>query len=99
MYAMRVLKDKFSQIFDALEPGGSGDIYAGLNDIKKAVFEEVTKMGFPTEDDPVGSAIKAINKLLDIMNLSGNIPVSSGSNQKMTADKPTESEQNLFQVL
>lgn len=48
MYAMRVLKDKFPQIVDALEPGGSGDIYAGLNEEEKAVLKEVTKMGFPT---------------------------------------------------
>jgi hypothetical protein len=47
MHAMRVLKDKFPQIIDAVEPGGSGDIYAGLNDEEKAALEEVTRMGFP----------------------------------------------------
>jgi hypothetical protein len=47
MHAMRVLKDKFPQIVDALEPGGSGDMYAGLNEEEKAALEEVTKMGFP----------------------------------------------------
>jgi len=30
MHAMRVLKDKFPQIVDALDAGGSGDMYAGL---------------------------------------------------------------------
>ncbi len=29
MHAMRILNDKFPQIIDALEPGGSGDMYAG----------------------------------------------------------------------
>ena len=47
MHAMRVLKDKFPQIVDALEPGGSGDMYAGLNEEEKEALQEVTKMGFP----------------------------------------------------
>ena len=47
MHAMRILKDKFPQIVDALEPGGSGDMYAGLNDEERAALEEVTRMGFP----------------------------------------------------
>jgi hypothetical protein len=47
MYAMRVLKDKFPQIVDALEPGGSGDMYAGLNEEERQALTEVTKMGFP----------------------------------------------------
>lgn len=49
MHAMRVLKDKFPQIIDALEPGGSGDMYAGLNAEEKAALQEVTKMGFPPQ--------------------------------------------------
>lgn len=47
MHAMRVLQDKLPQIVDALEPGGSGDMYAGLNSEERAALEEVTKMGFP----------------------------------------------------
>ena len=47
MHAMRILNDKFPQIIDALEPGGSGDMYAGLNDEEKSALIEVTKMGFP----------------------------------------------------
>nr|WP_295921788.1 hypothetical protein [uncultured Dyadobacter sp.] len=47
MHAMRVLKDKFPQIIDALEPGGSGDMYAGLNEEEKEALREVTNMGFP----------------------------------------------------
>ena len=49
MYAMRVLHDKFPQIIDALEPGGSGDPYTGLNDEEKEALHEVTKMGFPPQ--------------------------------------------------
>ncbi len=47
MHAMRVLQDKFPQIIDALEPGGSGDMYAGLNAEDQQALREVTRMGFP----------------------------------------------------
>ena len=46
-HAMRILADKFPQIVDAIEPGGSGDMYAGLNDEEAAALKEVTAMGFP----------------------------------------------------
>ena len=46
MHAMRILRDKLPQILDAVEPGGSGDMYAGLNKEEKAALEEATKMGF-----------------------------------------------------
>lgn len=49
MHAMRVLQDKFPQIIDALEPGGSGDMYSGLNEEEKEALKEVTKMGFPPQ--------------------------------------------------
>ena len=49
MHAMRILKDKLPGIIDAMEPGGSGNPYAGLNTEEKEVFREVTKMGFPPE--------------------------------------------------
>lgn len=47
MHAMRILKDKLPQIIDVVEPGGSGDMYAGLNEEEKEALQEVTKMGFP----------------------------------------------------
>ncbi len=46
-HAMRVLKDKISAIVDAVEPGGSGDMYADLNEEEREALTEVTKMGFP----------------------------------------------------
>lgn len=46
-HAMRILKGKFPAIVDALEPGGSGDMYAGLNEEERQALEEVTRMGFP----------------------------------------------------
>jgi len=49
MHAMRILNKKFPQIIDALEPGGSGDMYKGLNDEERKALSEVTKMGFPPQ--------------------------------------------------
>jgi hypothetical protein len=46
-YALRVLRAKFPGIVDAIDPGGSGDMYAGLNDEERATLVEITKMGFP----------------------------------------------------
>jgi len=46
-HARRVLKDRFPQIVDALEPGGSGDMYAGLNVEEAEALREVSRMGFP----------------------------------------------------
>jgi hypothetical protein len=47
MHAQRVLRERFDQIVDAVEPGGSGDIYGGLNDEERDTLLEVTGMGFP----------------------------------------------------
>jgi len=47
MHAMRILRDKFDGIVDALDAGGSGDALAGLNGEERAAFVEVTRMGFP----------------------------------------------------
>lgn len=47
MHAMRVLHDKFPQIVDAMDAGGSGDPYAGLNPEQAAALREVTRLGFP----------------------------------------------------
>lgn len=46
-YAKRVLRHKFPDIVDALEPGGSGDPYATLNEEESRVLREVTRLGFP----------------------------------------------------
>lgn len=46
-HAMRILRHKLPQIVDAMEPGGSGDPYAGLDDEEREALEEVTRMGFP----------------------------------------------------
>lgn len=47
MHAMRILNDKLPQIIDAMDAGGSGDMYEGLNEEEKQALREVTAMGFP----------------------------------------------------
>jgi hypothetical protein len=49
MHAMRILKDKFPDIVDAMDAGGSRDPYAGLNAEQAAALREATRMGFPIE--------------------------------------------------
>jgi hypothetical protein len=49
MNAMRILNDKLPQIIDAMDAGGSGDMYAGLNDEEKEALREATKLGFPPQ--------------------------------------------------
>lgn len=46
MHAMRILEDRFPQIVDAVDVGGSGDMYAGLNEEERGALLEVTRMGF-----------------------------------------------------
>lgn len=47
MHAQRLLRDHFDRIVDAVEPGGSGDLYAGLDGDEREALVEVTRMGFP----------------------------------------------------
>jgi hypothetical protein len=49
IHALRVLRlrDKFPAIMDAIDPGGSGDPYAGLSEEERAALQEATRMGFP----------------------------------------------------
>lgn len=49
MNAMRILHDKFPQIIDAMDAGGSGHPYAGLNEEEKEALTEATKLGFPPQ--------------------------------------------------
>jgi hypothetical protein len=47
MHAQRLLRDRFDQIVDAVEPGGSGDMFEGLTEEERDALVEVTRMGFP----------------------------------------------------
>ena len=47
LLGLRVLGDKLDDIVDAIEPGGSGDPYAGLSAEQRAALREATLLGFP----------------------------------------------------
>jgi hypothetical protein len=49
IHALRVLRrrDKFPEIMDAIDPGGSGDPYATLNEEERGALREATRLGFP----------------------------------------------------
>lgn len=48
-HALRLLRDRLTDIVDAVEPGGSGDMYDGLNSEEREALAEVTRMGFPVK--------------------------------------------------
>lgn len=48
-HAFRVLGHKIPQIVDAVEPGGTGDMFAGLTAEEREALAEVTRMGFPPQ--------------------------------------------------
>ena len=49
IHALRVLRmrNKFPEVMDAIDPGGSGHPYAGLNEEERAALQEATRLGFP----------------------------------------------------
>jgi len=47
MHAQRILRDRFDQIVDGVEPGGGGDMFEGLDAEERDALTEVTRMGFP----------------------------------------------------
>ena len=47
MHALRVLQHAFPRIVDAVDAGGSGDPYAGLDEEQREALQEATRMGFP----------------------------------------------------
>ena len=49
MHAMRVLRqrNRFPAVMDAINPGGSGDPYAELNEEERAALQEATSLGYP----------------------------------------------------
>lgn len=62
----RVLRNVFGKIVDALDAGGSGDMYEGLNEDEAFILKEVTAMGFP----PKAWFLEATGLILD-----GSLPV------------------------
>lgn len=46
-HGCRVLRNVYPKIVDALEPGGSGDLYEGLEEEEAETLKEIVQMGFP----------------------------------------------------
>ncbi len=47
MHAQRILRDSLDRIVNAVEPGGSGDMFEELDEEERDALIEVTRMGFP----------------------------------------------------
>ena len=45
-HVMRVVGDKLECVVDALEPGGSGDMFEGLNATERDALAEITRLGY-----------------------------------------------------
>ena len=45
-HLIRVLGDKVANVVDALEPGGSGDMFQGLSAEQRAALAELTRLGY-----------------------------------------------------
>ena len=47
--ALRILRkrNKFPSVMDAINPGGSGDLYTGLNEEERTAVKEAALMGYP----------------------------------------------------
>ena len=48
-HAQRLLRHKLAQVIDAVDAGGSGDPYRGLNKEEAAALREVTLFGYPVK--------------------------------------------------
>ena len=49
LHALRILRKRsmFPVVMDAINPGGRGDMYGGLDEEERAALQEATLMGFP----------------------------------------------------
>jgi hypothetical protein len=63
LYTMAIPKEKADAIAAAAVPGGTGDIYAGLNDEEKSVLDEFTSAGYPLA--VIGNHFKSLTPLVD----------------------------------
>jgi hypothetical protein len=63
LYTMAIPQAKRDAIAEAAAPGGTGDIYAGLNDEEKAVLDEFLSAGYPLPI--IGKHFKNLTPLVD----------------------------------
>jgi len=63
LYTMAIPKGKADAIAAAAVPGGTGDIYAGLNEEEKSVLDEFLAAGYPLP--VIGNHFKSLTPLVD----------------------------------
>ena len=63
LYTMAVPKEKADAVAAAAVPGGTGDIYAGLNPEEKSVLDEFISAGYPLP--VIGNHFKSLTPLVD----------------------------------
>ena len=62
-YTMAVPKEKADSVAEAALPGGTGDVYAGLNEEEKSVLNEFISAGYPLP--VIGNHFKSLVPLVD----------------------------------
>lgn len=77
IHALRVLRlrNKWPEIMDAVDPGGSGDPYATLNTEEAAALREATRLGFPLRGwwnhaTMTGGALSVVGAYIPLMDPS-----------------------------
>jgi hypothetical protein len=63
LYTMAVPKERADAVAAAAVPGGTGDIYAGLNEEEKSVLDEFISAGYPLP--VIGNHFKSLTPLVD----------------------------------
>ena len=63
LYTMAIPKAKADAIAEAAVPGGTGDIYAGLNEEERSVLDEFISAGYPLPI--IGNHFKSLTPLID----------------------------------
>lgn len=66
-YTMAIPQEKRDAIAEAAEPGGTGDIYAGLNEEEKSVLNELLGGGYPLQ--AIGNHFTRLIPLVDPIGL------------------------------
>jgi hypothetical protein len=72
LYTMAIPKAKRDAIAAAAAPGGTGDIYAGLNDEEKSVLNEFISAGYPLQ--VIGSHFASLIPLVDPVDMRMSDP-------------------------
>ena len=67
LYTMAVPKENADAVAAAAVPGGTGDVYAGLNEEEKSVLDEFISAGYPLA--VIGNHFKSLTPLVDAVDV------------------------------